>query len=192
MAEPWQNRIVGRRDANPSELQAHPQNWRTHPEKQAAGLRAVMDRVGVVQDVVVSKRTGRILDGHLRVDMAIATGQPTIPIVEVDVSEEEERFILSTFDSLGGMADFNAEALTGLLAQVEAPLGEGFADIFASLRDHAGLTPAEPKVPPADFPEVDETVPTEHECPKCHYCWSGGAAPASSAKAAEGAPDDFV
>jgi hypothetical protein len=181
MAEPWKNRIVGHRDANPAELIPHEANWRTHPEGQASGLRAVLDQVGVVQDVVVSKRTGRILDGHLRVDMAIATGQPTIPVVEVDVTEDEERLILATFDALGGMANVNAEALKGLLGEVRVPdLSPELAGIFDSLLERNGLAEAAAKVAPEDFPEVDETVPTEHACPKCGYRWSGSsAAPAA-------------
>ena len=31
--------------------------------------------------------------------------------------------------------------------------------------------------PPESFTEYDETIPTEHECPKCGYTWSGAAAP---------------
>ena len=30
------------------------------------------------------------------------------------------------------------------------------------------------KAPPDDFAEYDENIPTEHECPKCGYKWSGG------------------
>ena len=173
MAEPWKNRIVGHRDANPAELQAHPQNWRTHPEAQASGLRAVMDQVGVVQDVVVSKRTGRILDGHLRVDMAIATGQPTIPVVEVDVTEDEERLILATFDALGGMANVNAEALKGLLGEVRVPdLSPELAGIFDSLLERNGLAEAAAKVAPEVEGDGEAHEPVAHRCPKCGHCWS--------------------
>ena len=33
-----------------------------------------------------------------------------------------------------------------------------------------------PKQPdaPEEFPEVDENIETEHQCPKCGYQWSGG------------------
>jgi ParB-like chromosome segregation protein Spo0J len=31
--------------------------------------------------------------------------------------------------------------------------------------------------PPDSFKEYDETIPTEHECPKCGYTWSGIAGP---------------
>jgi rubrerythrin len=31
--------------------------------------------------------------------------------------------------------------------------------------------------PPDSFREYDETIPTEHQCPKCGYTWSGAAGP---------------
>jgi hypothetical protein len=31
--------------------------------------------------------------------------------------------------------------------------------------------------PPDSFKEFDETISTEHECPKCGYRWSGAAEP---------------
>jgi hypothetical protein len=30
-----------------------------------------------------------------------------------------------------------------------------------------------PEQPPEEFPESDETIETEHECPRCHFRWSG-------------------
>ena len=120
MSEVWRNRIVGEREADPRELTAHPLNWRLHPPEQQKGMRAILDEVGIVQRVIVSQRTGRILDGHLRVEQAIAADQPRIPIVMVDVDEDEERIILATFDTLGGMAGVSRKAVVGLLGQIDA------------------------------------------------------------------------
>lgn len=136
MAEAWRNRICGHRDVPPGELAAHPSNWRSHPEAQRKGLRQVVETVGLVQDVIVSKRTGRILDGHLRVEEAIAAEQPTIPIVEVDVTEDEERVILASFDVRGSMAEINTKALKGLLGEVgESDLSAGISVVLDVLHD---------------------------------------------------------
>lgn len=35
-------------------------------------------------------------------------------------------------------------------------------------------------VPPEEFPAKDESIETEHRCPKCGYEWSGDAAPGAS------------
>ena len=38
----------------------------------------------------------------------------------------------------------------------------------------AGLLAAQSEpTPPADFPTADENLPTEFQCPKCSYRWSG-------------------
>jgi hypothetical protein len=114
----WKNRIVGTREMAPADLKANPLNWRTHPIGQAQGLQAILEQIGVVQGVILNRTTGRLIDGHLRVEEAIATGQPTIPVVEVELSEEEERLVLATFDPIGDMASVNEGALDGLLGQL--------------------------------------------------------------------------
>lgn len=154
MSDPqWKNRIVGYRDANPTELAAHPLNFRVHTEKQANGLRSVIDVVGMVDDVIVSKRTGRILDGHLRVELAVATGQETIPVKEVDLSEEEERLVLATFDPIGEMAKVDKETLSSLLGEISTD-NEGISEVLQHLKERSGLLADEPDeddlvVPPA-------------------------------------------
>lgn len=62
----WRNRIVGEGMVAAAELVPHPQNWRKHPQEQGAVLTQTLDGVGWVQRVIVNRRTGRMLDGHLR------------------------------------------------------------------------------------------------------------------------------
>lgn len=63
----WQNRIVGAGTEKASALVANPHNWRLHPKKQQETLATVLAEVGWVQDVIVNRTTGRLVDGHLRV-----------------------------------------------------------------------------------------------------------------------------
>jgi len=56
--------------ADPKELLDHPNNYRIHTEQQRETLNGVLQEVGWVRDILVNKRNGRIIDGHLRVDMA--------------------------------------------------------------------------------------------------------------------------
>ncbi len=77
-APTWRSRIVGHGDADPQTLVAHPENWRAHPRNQRRAMAGVLDHVGWVQDVIVNRRTGRILDGHLRVALALERGEATV------------------------------------------------------------------------------------------------------------------
>lgn len=68
-------------------------------------IAATIEEVGWVGEVYVSALSGRILDGHARVEEAIRTGQPTIPVAYVDcVDEQDEERILATFNPVGSMA----------------------------------------------------------------------------------------
>jgi DNA modification methylase len=116
---PLKSRIVGSGVANPAELLANPKNWRLHPEVQAKGLEAVLKEVGWVQQVIVNQRSGLLVDGHLRVEVARKRGETEVPVVYVDLSDEEEAKILATLDPLGTLAVTDNEALVALVAAIE-------------------------------------------------------------------------
>ena len=115
----FENRIVGEADVSPDTLLANPKNWRTHPEFQQKSLEAVLKEVGWVQRVVVNKRTGLIVDGHLRVELAKKRKEATIPVVYVDLDEAEESLILTTFDPISQLAGTDNELLSELLQNIE-------------------------------------------------------------------------
>ena len=82
MESGWRHRIVAHGEANPRDLIPNPANWRLHPGAQRDALSGVLAQVGWVQNVVVNRRTGHILDGHLRV--ALATLDPLGAMAAVD------------------------------------------------------------------------------------------------------------
>lgn len=119
-AAAWRNRIVGEGLVAAADLVPHPQNWRGHPASQGAVLAQTLGGVGWVQRVIVNQRTGRMLDGHLRAELARRQGADTpVPVVYVDLSEDEERTILATLDPIAGMAIANEETLAGLVRSIE-------------------------------------------------------------------------
>ena len=120
----WENRIVGSGDEAPDQLLANPNNYRIHPRSQRAALRAILEDVGVVSEVIVNQRTGHLIDGHLRVDLAIEDGQKTIPVKYVDLSDEEELEVLATLDPLSAMAWADREKLSDILSLLDAKEGE--------------------------------------------------------------------
>lgn len=137
----WRSRIVRQADVAPEEIEAHPLNFRSHPPHQAAALAAVLDTVGYVQTVIVNERTGRLLDGHLRVRLAVERAEPSVPVAFVDLDEAEERLILATFDPLGSMAETSGATLALLLESVATP-----PDALGAMLDglRASVTPTVP------------------------------------------------
>jgi len=120
IARAWRSRITGHGEAAPTQLLPHPKNWRLHSDAQGAAVSGALDQVGWVRDVIVNTRTGHLVDGHLRVALAIEAGQPLIPVVFVELDEAEEALVLATLDPLSAMALQDDSMLGDLLAEVDA------------------------------------------------------------------------
>lgn len=136
----WQNRITRYSDEPPDQLLANPKNYRTHPGSQADALRGVLQDVGVVQNVLANERTGYLIDGHLRVMEALKSGQPTVPVTWVDLSEEEEALILASLDPLAAMAGTDAAQLDALLREVSTD-SPALQQMLDELAQAAGIVP---------------------------------------------------
>lgn len=118
-ASRWRNRIVGHGEMPAGEFLANPLNWRLHPEFQQDALSGALDEVGWIDEVTVNKRTGRVVDGHLRVTLALRHGeQELVPFREVDLSEEEEALTLATKDPIAALAVSDPAQLGALMEEV--------------------------------------------------------------------------
>jgi hypothetical protein len=137
-ARVWRNRIVGYGEEAPDQLLANPANWRIHPKSQQAALEGLLSDVGFVQNIIVNKRTGYVIDGHLRVALALRRQEATIPVTYVDLSPEEEAKVLLTIDPIGGMAGMDVEKLEELLRGVTTA-DPGLRALLNEMADDLGL-----------------------------------------------------
>lgn len=136
--ETWHSRIVGHGEEPPDQLLANPLQWKIHPKAQQDALSGILSKVGWVQSVVVNRRTQHMIDGHARVGLAISRGEPTVPVVYVDLSEEEERLMLAALDPLSAMAVADKDQLAALLAEVR--VGDAAVQaMLAELAEKSGL-----------------------------------------------------
>lgn len=133
----WRNRIIGEGEESPADLMPNPLNWRKHPNEQADALEAALERVGWVQRVIVNKRTGRLIDGHLRVELAKRRGEEKVPVLYVDLDEDEEALILATLDPLSSLAEADTDQLADLLSTLEGD--DQIADLIGTVADHYGI-----------------------------------------------------
>jgi hypothetical protein len=113
----WRNRIVEIGVADPRKLTPNPRNWRKHPGAQRAAMAETLEQLGWLMPVIVNRRTGLLVDGHMRSELAVAAGLDEIPVAYVELDETEERLALATIDPLGDMARRNAEKLRALLKE---------------------------------------------------------------------------
>ena len=117
MTPRFKDRIVELRRVPASELHANPNNWRTHPPTQRTALIGTLDEIGIA-DAVIARDTPdglQLIDGHLRQDVI---GDSLVPVLVVDLNEEEANKLLLTLDPLAGMATRDDDTLLALLDQV--------------------------------------------------------------------------
>lgn len=139
----WRSRIVGHGEEAPDQLLAHPANWRLHPKAQQEALASVLSEIGFIQDIIVNQRTGHVLDGHLRVELALSRGEPAVPVVYVDLSEAEEEIALATFDPISTLAAADKEKLAELTERArQHAQSSAVRDLLSHLAQQAGVRPA--------------------------------------------------
>lgn len=150
----WANRIIGEAMVDPAELAANPLNFRTHGADQQKALTGAIERLGWIQRVVVNKRSGLIVDGHLRAKLAQRYGQ-MVPVIFVDLDADEERMALATLDPIAAMAGQDDANLAALLQGIEANnanldafLDSMRADLAGHLRAKPGNTDPDAAPPP--------------------------------------------
>lgn len=192
----WKNRIVKRANVDPKELNPNPLNWRTHSQSQREAMQTVLSDIGFVQDVIFNTRTGHLIDGHMRVALALDQGEPLVPVIYVDLDLEEEKIVLATLDPLSEMAGVNEDVLQSLLLNID-DYSSGIDSLIDMLHTEIDFdidfdiessiievpeiqedaTEAPQKPPASTVASMDiETRPppvTEYICPECGHAWSG-------------------
>ena len=155
------------------ELKPHPANPNRHPADQIELLAEVIKGTGWRCPVTVSNRSGFITRGNGRLEAALLIGKDTkVPVDRQNYdSEQEELADLIADNRLSELAELDTSALKDALEKLD----DGAFDMGLTGFDEAALEALmTATAPPDDFPEVDEDIETEHECPKCGYRWSGG------------------
>lgn len=172
-ADQYRHRLLGVALLRVGDVLEHPFNPKIHPDTQTAPLAGALRELGKL-DILrayYSQRTGGLTfwDGHGRRNL-----QPEEEwyVAVYDLTDAEADLALASYDPLAALAETDAALSAALYEMLEA----GDADLQAFLETvQQNLPPVGEATPPVDFPVFDEDLPTEHECPRCKYRWSGGA-----------------
>lgn len=139
----FQNRIISHGVKPADQFLAHPKNARIHPQFQRDVMHDALNTVGFVAPVIEAK-SGYLLDGHERIYQALKTNAD-VPFVVVDVDEDEEAFVLATFDPITALANYDNALLDGLLREVDSD-SKHIQKMLAELAEDSGLY-LDPHVP---------------------------------------------
>lgn len=147
----------------------------THPENARRGntevIRESIRTNGFYGACVVQRSTGRILVGNHRYLAAVEEGLAEVPVVWVDKSDEEARRLLLVDNRSTDLASYDYTVLLRLLDEQKEEtslLGTGWDD-----EDLVRLLAKIDPEPPEGWATFDEdSLLTDHQCPKCGYEWS--------------------
>jgi DNA modification methylase len=112
------DRIKELRRVKASELIPNEKNWRRHGRAQSAALEGLLAEIGYADALIARELPDgklQLLDGHLRRD---TTPKMEVPVLILDVSQEEGDKILLTLDPLAAMAEADKASVDALLATV--------------------------------------------------------------------------
>lgn len=125
----FESKIVGHDEIDPRKLKKNPLNHRVHPEHQKRAMEDVLDEVGYITEIIVNKNTGTMIDGHLRLKIALERGEEKVPVKYVDLTEEQEKIALLTFDASSAAAEIDESKLDVLIADLQDGREELLADL---------------------------------------------------------------
>jgi DNA modification methylase len=112
------DRIKELRRIKARELVKNPKNWRTHPAAQARALSALLTEIGYADALIARELPDgqlQLIDGHLRAE---TTPNEEVPVLVLDVTEEEADKLLLTLDPLAAMAEADTGRIKALLETV--------------------------------------------------------------------------
>jgi hypothetical protein len=107
-----------------ADLKAHPDqaDVREISDDSLKALSKHIEKVGLVEEIIINKRTGHIISGHQRRRVLLAQGYTTARIKVVDVTREVEKLMFVNLNSQAVSGNFTAGAVEFVMS-LEAKLG---------------------------------------------------------------------
>lgn len=152
------------------QIREHPRNVN---EGDVGAIDSSMRKHGMAGGILVQRSTGYIISGNHTYRTAVGQGAATLPGFWVDVDDDQAVQMMLDWNHTGRLGRDDpyraAQVLVELAGRDALPATydrDDVDDLLAQLDrdDGSGM-----------FPEYDKDTPTEHECPACHYRWTGAA-----------------
>ncbi len=160
-----------------ADLKPDPRNARKHNARNVGMVERALSEVGAARSIVIDE-AGVVLAGNATIEAAARVGIERVHVVDVDGETlvavrrtgltKKQKTRLALYDNrTAELADWDSEVIAELAATERETLDGLFGDDeLKKITSHAEM--------PDEFPVVDETIITEHECPRCHFRWSSG------------------
>ena len=152
------------------DLKPYAHNPKTHPAEQIEKIARSIEEFGFLVPILINADNS-IIAGHGRLMAAHKLGLIEIPTICVDHLTEAQIRAYRIADNRLTESAWDMELLESEIATLQ----DMDFDINLTGFDDIELGELFPEVsteePPEEFPEFDENMETENECPKCGYKW---------------------
>jgi ParB-like chromosome segregation protein Spo0J len=160
-----------------AEIQKYDRNARVHTGEQVSQIAQSIRQWGFTVPILVDEQM-EIIAGHGRYEAAIELELEEVPVM---VARGWSPRQIKAYRIADNKLALNSAWDVRLLAAELDGLAEMGSLIGFSEDELADLLKIDS--PPDEFPESDENIDTEHECPRCGFRWSGNAAPGEDEEA---------
>jgi hypothetical protein len=159
------DRIQELRRVRADSLRFHPNNWRTHPDRQRDALRGVLAEIGYADALLARELPDgslELVDGHLRAEL---TPDAIVPVLVLEVTDAEAATLLAVLDPLAGLAGTNHVALDELRKHVETA-SDAVREMLDGLLRDAAACPSLAVLPGALAAASPDARPRDIEIPE--------------------------
>ena len=133
-----------------AELKPAPYNPRTISEAALRGLSASIKRFGLVEPIIVNKRSGNVVGGHQRLKVLESEGVKETQVVIVDLDEAEEKALNVALNNQAIAGDFTAD-VQALIDELKVEIPEAVTELcFDELLETLGSF----EIAEAEMPEL--------------------------------------
>jgi ParB/Sulfiredoxin domain len=156
---------------NLSKLKSHPKQSEVRfiSDEAKAGLAGSMEEFGMLEEIIVNKRTGHIVSGHQRCQIMLESGRKSASVKVIDVDEKTEDAIFLTLNNHAICGEFKPEAKI-LLEALKVEIGD--------LHEITGLNLLESVLPvklvtdfnSKEFQKFDESAKDDVKMITCPHC----------------------
>lgn len=150
-----------------TDLVLDPDNVRKHGEKNITAIKDSLRQFGQVKPIVVNSKL-KVVAGNGTLRAALDLGWVKLNVIQLpeDWDSNKIKAFAIADNRTSELAEWETELLN---LQLEELQEEGYQ--LEDLGFQELLDPNKDSID--EFQEVDEDLPTDYECPKCGYEWSG-------------------
>ena len=140
-------------------------NAKLHPQEQIDQIKRSIELMGFDDPIAIWKN-GEVIEGHGRLIAAQQLGLEKVPIIRLDDLTDEQRRAYTLIHNKVTMNSGFDEAVMELeLAEIDTIDMESFGFLIEP-------ESFDQEQAPQGFKSFDETMKTEHKCPRCGYEWN--------------------